>query len=61
MTLDLVVICICGVPVAGIAAVGTASAGQFILRDRKLVGLAGLNDELRRFPFPMLLEIAHRK
>ena len=37
MTLDLDVICISGVPIAGIAAIGAASARQFILRDRELV------------------------
>ena len=46
MTLDLDVICISGVPIAGIAAIGAASARQFILRDRELVRLAGLDDEL---------------
>ena len=45
MTLDLDVICISGVPIAGIATIGAASARQFILRNRELVRLAGLNDQ----------------
>lgn len=52
MTLDLDVICISGVPIAGIAAIGAASARQFILRDRELVRLAGLDDELASFVLP---------
>jgi hypothetical protein len=46
MTLDLDVICISSVPIAGIAATGTASAGHLILRDDELVALASLDDEL---------------
>jgi hypothetical protein len=45
MTLDPNLICISGVPVAGIAAIIAASARQFVLGDGELVGLAGLNDE----------------
>ena len=37
MTLDLDVICISGVPIAGIAAIGAASARQFFLRNGELV------------------------
>ena len=44
MTLDLNVICISGVPIAGIAAMGAASARQFILGNRELVGFALLDD-----------------
>src|SRR5262249_28878762 len=44
MTLDLDVICISGVPISGIAAIGAASARQFSLGDVELVGLAGLDD-----------------
>jgi hypothetical protein len=51
MTLDLL-ICILGVPVAGIAVIEAASARQFILRDGKLVGLAGLNDEFAPVSLP---------
>jgi hypothetical protein len=46
MTLDLDVICISGVPIAGIAAIITASARQFILGDGELVGLARLDHEI---------------
>ena len=46
MTLDLDVMCISGVPIAGIVAIGAASTRQFNLRDRELVRLAGLDDEL---------------
>ena len=42
MTLDLDVICISGVPIAGIAATVAASARQFLLGDGELVRLAGL-------------------
>ena len=45
MTLDLDVICILGVPIAGIAAIGAASARQFVLGDRELVALARLDHE----------------
>ena len=45
MTLDLDVICISGVPISGIAAIGAASARQFSLGDVELVGLAGLDDQ----------------
>jgi len=44
MTLDLDVNS--GVPIAGIAAIGVASARQFVLRDRELVRLASLDDDL---------------
>ena len=44
MTLTYV-ICILGVPIAGIAAIGAALARQFILRNREFVRLAGLDDE----------------
>jgi hypothetical protein len=40
------VICISGVPVAGIAAFSAASTRQFFLRDRELVALAGPDQEL---------------
>ena len=46
MTLDLNVICISGVPIAGIAAIGAASARQFFLGDGELVGLARPDHEL---------------
>ena len=46
MTLDLDVICISGVPIAGIAAHCAASARQFVLGDRELVALAGPDHEL---------------
>ena len=45
MTLDLDVICISGVPISGIAAIGSASARQFFLGDVELMRLAGLDDE----------------
>jgi hypothetical protein len=45
MTLDLNVICISGVPIAGIAAIGAASARKFFLGDVKLARLAGLDDD----------------
>jgi hypothetical protein len=45
MTLDPNVICISGVPIAGIAAFGASSARQFFLGDVELVRLAGLDDE----------------
>ena len=45
MTPDLVLICILGVPIAGIAAIGAASARQFVLGDRELVALARLDHE----------------
>ena len=61
MTLDLDVICILGVPIAGIAAIGAASARQFFLGNGEFVRLAGLDDEFAPLPFPMTLEIAHRK
>ena len=50
MTLDLDVICILGVPIAGIAAMVAASARQFFLGDRELVGLAGADHELAPAP-----------
>src|SRR5262249_1806844 len=46
MTLDLDVICISGVPISGIAAIGAASARQFFLGDVELVGLAGADHEM---------------
>jgi hypothetical protein len=54
MTLDLDVICISGVPIAGIAAIGGASGWQFFLRlrDRELVRLAGLDDEFAPVSLP---------
>jgi hypothetical protein len=52
MTLDLNVICISGVPIAGIAAIGGASGRQFFLRDRELVRLAGLDDEFAPVSLP---------
>ena len=52
MTLDLDVICISGVPIAGIAAIRAASARQFFLGDGKLVRLAGLDDELATVSLP---------
>lgn len=45
ITLDLDVICISGVPIAGIAIIGAASARQLILGNVELVRLARLNDE----------------
>ena len=45
-------ICIWGVPIAGIAATRAASARQFILWDRELVRLAGLNDEFAPVSLP---------
>ena len=54
-------ICILGVPIAGIAAIGAASARQFILGDREFVHLPASITSSRRLPFPMSLEIAHRK
>src|SRR4030095_5303162 len=45
ITLDLDVICISGVPISGIVAIGSASVRQFFLGDVELVGLAGLDDE----------------
>ena len=45
-------ICISGVPIAGIAAIGTASARQFFLGDGELVRLAGLDDEFAPVAFP---------
>ena len=50
MTLDLDVICISGVPIAGIAAISAASARQFFLGDRELVRFAGLDDEFAPVP-----------
>ena len=50
MTLDLDVICILSVPIAGIAAIGAASARHFVLGDRELVALAGADHEFRRLP-----------
>ena len=38
-------ICILGVPIAGIAAIVAASARQFVLGDGELVALAGLDHE----------------
>ena len=61
MTLDLDVICILSVPIAGIAAIGAASARQFVLGDGELVRLAGLDHELAPLPLPMPQEIEHRK
>ena len=52
MTLDLDVICILSVPIAGIAAIGAASARQFFLGDRELVRLAGLDDEFAPVALP---------
>jgi hypothetical protein len=52
MTLDLEVICISGVPIAGIAGTRAASARQFILRDRKLVGLARLDHHFATVSLP---------
>jgi len=52
MTLDLDVICISGVPIAGIAAIGTASARQFVRGDGELVALSRLDDEFAAVPFP---------
>jgi hypothetical protein len=45
MTLDLELICISGVPIAGIAAIGSASVRQFFFRDGELVRLAGFDNE----------------
>ena len=52
MTLGTKVICISGVPIAGIAATGAASERQFILGDRELVRLTGLDDEFAALPLP---------
>ena len=46
MTLDPDVICISGVPIAGIAANGAASAWNFLIGDRKLVRLSTADHEL---------------
>jgi hypothetical protein len=46
MTLDLELICISGVPIAGIAAIGTASVRHFTLGDDEFVGIAGTDHEL---------------
>ena len=51
MTLTYV-ICILGVPIAGIAAIGAALARQFILRNREFVRLAGLDDEFAPIALP---------
>jgi hypothetical protein len=51
MTLDLLLICILGVPIAGIAAIRAASPRQFVLRDGELVGLTSLNDEFAPVSF----------
>ena len=66
MTLDLDVICISGVPISGIAAIGAASARQFFLGDGKLVRLAGSDQELALaaiddFAIDRALETVHRK
>jgi hypothetical protein len=52
MTLDPDVICILGVPIAGIAAIGAASARQFFLGDRELVRLPGLDNEFAPVSLP---------
>jgi hypothetical protein len=46
MTLDLDVICISGVPMAGIAAFNASSGRQLILGNDEFVGLAGADHEL---------------
>jgi hypothetical protein len=46
MTLDLILICILSVPIAGIAAIRAGSARQFVLRYHELVGLTGTYHEL---------------
>ena len=52
MTLDPDVICISGVPIAGIAAFGASSARQLFLGDGELVGLARLDDEFAPVSLP---------
>jgi hypothetical protein len=52
MTLDLNVICISGVPIAGIAAFSAASARQFFFRDGELVRFAGLDHEFAPVSLP---------
>ena len=52
MTVDLGVICILGVPIAGIAAFSAASARQFFLGDGKLARLAGLDDQFAPVSLP---------
>ena len=52
MILDPDVICILGVPIAGIAAIGAASARQFFLGDRELVRLPGLDNEFAPVSLP---------
>jgi hypothetical protein len=51
ITLDLDVICISGVPISGIAAIGSASVRQFFLGDVELMRLAGLDDEFAAVSF----------
>src|SRR5262245_15518608 len=46
MTLDLDLICISGVPIAGIAAFSAESARQFLLGDGELVRLPGLHQKV---------------
>jgi hypothetical protein len=48
MTLDLDVICILGVPIAGIAAIGAVSTRQFFLADVELVGFTCADHKLPR-------------
>src|SRR5262245_62996261 len=48
MTLDRVVICIVGVPISGIA-IFRASTRQFVLWDRELVALPGLDHDFAAF------------
>ena len=48
-------ICISGVPIAGIAAIGAASARHFVLGDSELVALAGADHEL---PFAAVGDLA---
>ena len=46
ITVDLILICISSVPIAGIAAVKRASARQFLVAYREFVGLACADHEL---------------
>ena len=52
MTLDLDVICISGVPIAGIASYQRRSARQFVLGDGELCGLARLDHEFAPVSLP---------
>ena len=47
-------ICILGVPIAGIAAIGAASARHFFLGNGELVALAGPDHELAPVALPDL-------